>query len=350
MASIRQRPWWPGAVTGAVALGVTSSIAEPLALGGLAPLAVAAAVAALVGVPIARIEWRNRQAPDSSVGHGMDALGDVLLLSWLAALWARMWPGWTGAMTGVVVWLAAWAVIRIRRDVSVVALAGLCGVQAALAAGAGLVEAPPWTLLEPQWSGWSDWVAWSLLSGLLLTGAGLAHWSRGPASPPGTGHVPWLPAGLALLVTLGAACRAGSRFEADLGPEVDALGLGVAVLAVVAAAAAAMAPRPVGQNRQLAFGAIATLWFAGPGSGSVGWMLGVWLPLGIAAMLAHRARHLGGQQRYVCAVGATVALAALFLGFPGVPESPPQAVAAAFTGVALAWIAGTRALLAGGER
>ena len=45
MASLRQRPWWPGAVSGAVALAVAASIGPALNDGGLAPLAVAALVA-----------------------------------------------------------------------------------------------------------------------------------------------------------------------------------------------------------------------------------------------------------------------------------------------------------------
>lgn len=346
MASIHQRPWWPGAVTGAIALGVASSISEPLSLGGLAPIAVAAAVAALVGVPIARIEWRHRVRESSPGAQGLSALGDALLLGWLAALWASLWPGLTGALVGTVVWVAAYAMLRVRKEAPVVLLAAVCAIQAAFAAGFGWLEAAPWTLLQPSWSGWSDWMAWSLVSGMLLSGAGLAHWSRGPVSPPGTGHVPWLPAGLALLVTLGAACRAGSRFEADLGVQPDALGLGVAVLAVMAAATAALGPAPVGHLKQVVFGAAATLWFAGPGAGAVAWMLSVWLPLGMALLLAHRGYRLAGGHRAMCWVGASVAAAALVLGWPGVPESPPQAVAAAFTGVVFAWIGGTRALLA----
>ena len=53
--------------------------------------------------------------------------------------------------------------------------------------------------------------------------------------------MPWLPAGLALIVTGRHCMSAGSRFEADLGLQDDALALGVAALALGAAASATLA-------------------------------------------------------------------------------------------------------------
>lgn len=344
MARLSQRPWFPGAVNGAAALAVAASATAPLALGGLAPVAVAALVAALVGVPIARAEWRLRPDQRSRTGIGLEALGEVLLIAWLAATWASTMPGWMGAGVGILCWAAAWALVRIRAGLAVVALAGLCLVQGALATALGWLEAAPWTLLAPQWAGWSAWLPWSLVSGLLLAGAGVAHWTRGARPHPGTGYVPWLPAGGALLLLLGVACRTGSRFESELGWAPDSLLVGLGLLVVCTAAASALAVSERA-GRMAVLGGVLALWFGGPAADTVPWVFQVWLPLGLVALLGWRARHAEGLARIPCAVGAVLALVALGLGWPGVPDAPPTAVAAALTGVGLAWIAATRAML-----
>ena len=74
-------------------------------------------------------------------------------------------------------------------------------------------------------------------------------------------------------------------------------------------------------------------------------MFGVYLPVGILFVLGHRASQLSGLARWTCLAGAALGGTSAALGFPGVPESPPEAVGAALTGVALLWVAGTRSLL-----
>lgn len=345
MIGLRQRAWWTGAVRGTVALAVVPSVGHVLQTGGLAPILVAAVVAALVGAPVARVEWRRRLAVQTTTDRAVDALGELLVVCWISAAAAAFWPdGWRAAF-GLVLWGVALGAVAVRRDRAAVGVALLCGAQALLAVGLGAVEAGPWTLLEPRWDAWATWLPWSLTAGLLLVGAGFAHWSRGPEGPPGTGHTVWLPLGAALAVTVATACRAGSRFDADLGASFDVLALGVVALALTAAAIGALAGSPVKRKRVAFVGVVAAVWFGGPAAATTGWFLAVWLPLGLAAVLAWRVWRDPSPTRWVSALGAGVAAAALILGWPGVPTSPPVAVGAALTGVALAWVAGTRALV-----
>lgn len=345
MIGLRQRAWWTGAATGTVALAVVPSILEPLRVGGIAPVLVAAFTAAALGAPLARVEWRRRVATVTATDRAVDALGELLVVTWISAVASAWWPVAWRAAFGVLLWAIAALAVVVRRDRAAVGLAVLCVVQAALATGLGFVEAGPWTMLTPRWDAWPQWLPWSLLSGLLLAGAGAAHWSRAPEGPPGTGHAVWLPLGVALAVTTATACRAGSRFESELGMAPDLLALGVGAVALTAAATGALAGAPTKRKRMAFAGVVAALWFSGPAGATTSWFLAVWLPLGIVAILAWRTWRDPGPSRWVAAAGAAVAAVVVVAGWPGIPTSPPVAVGAALTGVALLWVAGTRALI-----
>src|SRR5690606_38989985 len=146
--------------------------------------------------------------------------------------------------------------------------------------------------------------------GLLLAPAGVGQWSSGPEVPPGGGRLAWATVGLALLLAVANALRAGARFEAALGADVvDPTASAALVSALLAGASSLLARR--GSQRALwtraAIGLLATLWFVGPGSPALEPVLDAVLPVSLGMVLVAIARYADGPPRAAAGVGALLA-------------------------------------------
>ncbi len=328
--------------------------------GGLAPVVVAAATAALVGVPAAQAEWR---APVARPGMA-EAAGGTALLAGMLLVAASVAPlvraaGAAGVLGCVAFWTAALALVRRVR-------AGfwIAGALLAIAGGRavyGTISAPGVTLLTPIWSTWPAWLGPAIVAGVLAGGAGLGPWIVGPKRVPGHDETPWAVGGAAILLTTLWVVQAGARFEATLGttladPGRDALLAGAALLGAAIVVAPHAGTRS-GMAARAAAGAAATLWLAGPGFGAVPLVLRGAVPCLAALVLAHAAwltgapvrRSRPGWSSVAPWLGAIAAIAGVVLGPPPMPGS---VAAGAAGGLLLAigfWIVATRAVTAARE-
>lgn len=337
----------PG-MTGLAAVLVCTSSAELLRTAGLAPIALAAVVAAFVGVPAAGAEWRGPPTEGAGAGIVRRSLAELAGLGLLAAAAATMMqpppdaPSSTSWLSLAVV-LGAWpagAVLGRRRWLALGVLSAVL-VGAGLWAGASVSEAPPWTLLEPHPEGWRRFAARSVAVGTLAAGAGL-----GPLAtrirPPGQWRVPWATAGLAVVVGGLVAVAQGAVWEASLGSGPLGLPAALASLLLVAGAMA------LGGGRgRLVAGLLATLWLLGPGAGSRDFVLSSLVPGCAASSLALGAWAASGSDRTWMALGAGTLAAAVALGGSSPPRAVGEAVAVGLLLVAAFWVVATRAVLAG---
>jgi len=310
--------------------------------GGLAPLAVAATIAAFVGLPLARAEWRLGPDPQARTRP----LGETLVLIAVAAV-----IGEQLAHTGVVallVLVVGWPLVYVAVSRFGHWAAAIAAAAATLwtlgVAGFCWVRFAGITLLEPHWETWQQWLPWSITAGLLLATAGLGRWAEAPDAIPGYRKVPWASAGLGLLVTLAACVVVSTVVEGS--PSTRTLAI-VAGPMAVALCAAALEGSPGGGRRRLGIGLAASLWFAGPGMGGLAVFWRVLLPLGLAANIGALALRARGQVRVTAWVGSVLAVVAAWLGWPGIPLATLDAAAAAMTLVGLVWIVGTRGVLGG---
>jgi len=330
--------------------------------GGIAPIVVAAATAAVVGVPAAQAEWRVPAARPgmAEAAAGTARLAGILLVAATAAPLVRA-AGAVGALGCAVGWIAAVALASRARAAWWIAVA-LLAVAAGRAAF-GAASAPGVTLLAPQWESWSSWLGPAIVAGVLAGGAGLGPWTIGPARVPGHDETPWAVGGAAMLLATLWVVQAGARFEATLGitladPGRDALLAGAALLG----AALVVGPRAVPTRSgaillRAAAGAAATLWLAGPGLGAIPLVLRGVVPCLAALGVAYAAWGIGAPQRrsrpgwsaLAPWVGSTAVIAAV-LGRP--PAMPGSLAAGAAGGLLLAvgfWIVATRVVLAARE-
>jgi len=344
MASIGQRvsstAWWPGAAIFGIALVVAIHVQTSLWSGGLAPLAVAAVVAAFLGVPVATNEWRL--GPETRPAFTWP-LGETLLLAAVGAVVGAALAG-TG-LAGLAAMLIGWPIMafatrRFGFWPGFVAV-GVAMLAMVVSVGISLPGFDGWTLLEPHWETWRDWLPWSLVAGLLLPCAGLGRWAEAPPALPGHRRVPWAVAGLGLLVATAISLAAAVVAEGQ-----EAISYGVVPILLLALCATALAGPPDGFRRRLGIPLVASLWFAGPGFGGLELFWQFLLPLGMSMTIGALAMRLEGQASWTAWVAAAAALGAALFGWPGVPIGTLDAAAAAATLVGLVWIVGTRAVLA----
>ena len=338
-------PWWPGAAVAGLALTVPASIdITRLSSGGLAPVAVAAVLAGVVSVPAARIRWQQRQPSTTRTSRSLQALAPILAVFWVSAVASNQLQA--GVATAVELVLGALSVyLSVRRwpHIAPVVWTAMALLAATVLGASSLGGPPPWTLLEPHWETWSQWMPWSMTAGALLGLGGLGVWRSGPSMPPGGARLAWLPTSLGVWVALALAVRLGAQYETHLEPTSDPWRTGVVFLCLAAGAAVAL-PQRASPRFPIPLEVLAVAWFAGPGNGSQDWFLYGWLPAGIALVSADNAHQSRGLQRGIFAALTTVACGAALWGWPDVPANPADAVRAALTGLVLLWVAGTRGL------
>jgi hypothetical protein len=300
-------------------------------------LAVAAVVAAFLGVPVASSEWSA--GPDASRPLTW-TLGETLLLVAVGAVVGAS-VGGSGLM-GLAAMLLGWPVLgflahRFSYWPGLIGV-GISVITTLVFAGLALPGFDGWTLLEPHWETWRAWLPGSVTAGLLLSTAGLGRWAEAPAALPGHRKVPWASAGLGLLVAVAMAFGASTLAEGVL-PTLVTMGFLFGLCATVAAGPTA------GVRRRIGIAAVSSVWFAGPGLGGIDLFWEFLLPLGLSVTIGGLALRLQGQARWTAVIAATAALASSVFGWPGVPSGTLDAAAAAATFVGVAWIVGTRSIL-----
>lgn len=323
-------------LAGVAAAGWTPGLAGT---GGLAALWLVAIVAVAVALPVAAAERAAALGPTSAVSALASTASTVVLTLATAAAVAAVAPlaGTVGTLLAIGAWIAAAGLGPRTAAVGLVAGAAAAVIAGALAIG---VAVPGWTMLEPGWSAWSTWIGPSLVSGLLIGGAGIGHWVGPHASDPRRAPVA---IGLALALLLGLFMAWASAYELDFS--LDAGGVGAIVALAVGGFAPLLVPlRGDAPVLHAALGLGATLLLLGPAADAIPAVWGGVVPIGIALVLGLRAYAARGSTRLVLCSGAAVALAAAILAWPGLP-SVAAAVVVGLAPVALAWVAGTRTLL-----
>jgi hypothetical protein len=345
-----QRPAAPATALAAVgALPVLCALMPALRAGGLAPVFCAAVLGGFLGAPLAGAEWR-RDEPDAT----RDALAETTIAAWTAAAVASLaapWradtapagAAWFAAATALGALFAGRVLARHRwgRAVAVGAVAVAASVAlwpaTGLDATGALAPAPPWTLLEPRFEAWRDWLAGAAAAGVLAAGAG-----AGPLSlfrrEPGAWQAPWAALGVALSVAVAGSVRAGSDFAAELGapgPDAAWLALGSAALLLTGPAAL----------RRPLLTAVSAAWLCGPAAGALPFVITVLAPGLSAALLMRSAWSAGGAARGAGALGSA-ALAGAVLVSGRWPDEPSAAAAIGVLVVGVFWWAATRLALA----
>lgn len=337
-----------------IAFAVPSLLLLPLlARGGLAPMVVAAASALLVGAPAALATWRTRSEPESvravpqALRTASTSVAELVGLLLVAAALASLSDtgGAVGLLLAIVAWPASAALVRLPRWVAVPALIGLLGL-----VGAAVVEAasaPPWTLLEPHWDAWRQYLGPAATAGVLLGGAGTGHWTIGPRRPPGDRHSPWAVVGVGILVTTALVVELGSRYERTLGvPGVGMAALALTGTGLVSTTATLALRSGLGTVPRTLAGLGLTCLLAGPAAGIRPWIGTAVVPLLAALLLAGIAWRASGPDRLVAAGAAAVLAAGAVIAWPGVPETTADAVWIGLVGVGGFWFVATRTLLA----
>ncbi|MCB9686938.1 MAG: hypothetical protein H6735_18005 [Alphaproteobacteria bacterium] len=336
----------PG-MTGLAVVLVCAASADLLHVAGLAPLALAAVVAAFVGIPAAGAEWRGPSEEPVGVGIVRRSLAELAGLGLLASATASLAQpppdappasSWGAVALALGVWPAG-AVLGRRPWLAI-------GILAAMVAGAGIWAAtsvsltPPWTLLEPHPEVWRRFAPRAVVLGALAAGAGLGPLAT-RTRPPGQWRAPWATAGLTIAVATIVALAQGAVWESSLGAGSLALPAALVSLVLVAGAMALGA----GRGRLIA-GLMATLWLLGPGEGAAGFVLDTLVPMGAAASLALAAWGSRGADRWWTALGAGVLTAAVAAGGTPPPRAVGEGVAIGLLLVGAFWVVATRAVLA----
>jgi hypothetical protein len=325
---------------------------DRLSVGGLAPIAVTVVVAVFLGLPLASTEWRvgasgRFSGPSARGAQALAELWSLFLVGAIAAPWVRE-AGGRGMVVAAGLWVAAALATRLTGGLVVPVLAAAVGAGALGVAAVTVGDAPPWTLLEPHWSTWRDWLPVAVGGGFLISAAGWGQWSGVSGPTPGRGQLPWAVGGVALLVAVAVALRHAVWFEQHAGGEVFDVATRLVVVGAVVAAGSAVLSREGVRGAEVLHGIgglLATLWFAGPAYGALALWWGTLLPLGLALFAVVLALHADGSRRAVAGMAAVVLLAAAAGGWPGLPQQAAAAAAAAGTAVVAVWVAGTRAVL-----
>ncbi|MCO4743655.1 MAG: hypothetical protein KC912_02630 [Proteobacteria bacterium] len=240
----------------------------------------------------------------------------------------------TGTLLGAGLLCLGVAVSQVR--------AGIALPVATIAAIAAITQGnpTPWTLLDPVWTTWQQWLALSVGTGFLLGSAGFGGWAEGRPAIPGWRRGPWVTVGLGtLLFAMGVTAWAQQFEVGDLATTPLP-----ALLAIVVATG-------WGDREELptwsgVFGLLAVyLWLCSPLAPNMAlfWTLTLLLPpvLG-ACLLAYQAR---GAVRVQMAGTAVLGLGALGLGWPGFGASATAAAMAMLPLLLVLWTGGTHVAL-----
>ena len=317
---------------------------DTLATGGLAPVLVAGAVALTLGAGLAARE-KQRNPPTHlsggllTVRAGLEDLAVVGVAVVATAMVLRTGPWWGAAAV-----LATWLLVALAPARAALAAGPLALVALAVLAGGAvtaLVDAPPWTLLQPGWATWSDWLPWSLGAGVFAASVGFGRWRR--IAPPGRGTLPWAVVATGLAAWTLIALRAAARFELARSFQPDPL---LVVATAGGAAAVVCGAWGRAEGRPTPFALVAALLAAAvlgvaPASASA-LVVATGLPLLVFGVLLLDAWGDRGATRWLRVGGALVAAATALLAWPGVPDEVlPTAVAAAVVVVGF-WTVATR--------
>jgi hypothetical protein len=350
----------------------------PLARAGMAPIAVVLVVAVAFGAPLAAWERRHqplvRPVPVDGVfvasergfarraaqvrrwlrpvGGGTAAHGAVALAESLGALavaavlveLARPF-GVVGLVAAALAWPAAGFVLA-RVPIAVVVPATGAVVLALVGA---LTSAPqaPWTLLEPTIAGWQSWAPGAVVAGMLLSTAGLGHWSTARSGPTRR-RLAWLGTAIGGLALLGVTLAAAAAWQ-RVGPDGPG-GFGVIAPLAVAfgalAGVAAVVGRDADNKRVRALeGFAATVWWAWPAAAAVpGWWASL-LPLGLASVCLACVGLVRGWGSLWAVLGAALAVGAFVTGGAAIPDDAWQAAALAATVVGVVWRVGAQVVM-----
>ncbi|MCB9681605.1 MAG: hypothetical protein H6733_09060 [Alphaproteobacteria bacterium] len=338
----------------AVLLATSAALALPLVQGGgLAPLCIAAAVGAAVGVPVARVEATAAPVLRGSAAVTARTVGQAALAAAAVATIGRVLPDFSGAAIGVagLGWvLSGRAVVAHRLAVAAVVVAML--VSWLLPLSGGLVQ--PWPLLEPVWSTWAGWTPDAATLGLLLPLAGTGVWAHDVRRLAPRAEAPIRAAGIALALALATALGAGLAYThavlatpdapalGAVGLGLGAAGAGVGALLVASTRPATGAPTtPVAASPWHGVGVIAwTAWFTVAGPVAAAWIWQAVVPVALAGRFTDLAVRTQGSARLAAVVAALVALVAAVAGAPSIPDDATAAGLAAVTLVALLWTQG----------
>jgi hypothetical protein len=291
---------------------------------GLGSVAIAAVVAVMIAAPVAIHEWRA----DRPVHAATSALGEAILLGWLASVLATS----TRPIQAMLVWLTAWAVARFLGGtfVALIALA----VSVTTLSGAIALSDAPWTFLSPRWSPLDGN---ALTGGLLLASLGMGWWSQSAPPRPGEGRGPFLVVAVGLWTAIWAVVATGSAYETMVGGHQ--LAIVSRSLLVLVGVVAAMNLRGATRTSTPLVGIAFTMWLMAIGDVASQFFILVLLPAALTLVLAHQAY----RSRYPpMAAAAAVGAIGTWLAWPGLPHHPRQAALVALTAVAMLWYAGFR--------
>jgi hypothetical protein len=336
-------------------------VAPPLLLplleqGGLAPVAIAAVSALLVGAPAAVVAWRvsEVQVEPAPVRAAVGSAGELAACLWAACGVAAALgssSGWLHWLLIPLVWVAGALLSRLPRGLALTA--GLSVVGLLAVAGRALGTDAPWTLLEPHWDGWTSYAGPSALVGALLSGLGLGTWTLGVRRPPGERHAPWSAAGLALLGALALVVERSARYEVGLGspapsgPLVTALLMGLLSAGIGAWLTREGAPKVTGlPSVPAVLGLLLSLLLAGPAAGALPLVAGALVPMLVLCELLSCAVRSGGADRVLLGIAALLVVSATTLGWPGLPVRVLDAALLGGFWVGAFWFVATRSVLA----
>lgn len=339
-----------------LAVACTPLLLPLLRSAGLVPLLLAGGVAVVIGAPAAVAEWRTRSEPSPALSAGLASIAEIGgLLVVASALASVAHSGTSGVLLAIGAWLAGALLADRPAYAAVPALAGL-GLLA-VATGVDLVQAPPWTLLEPHWERTSAVIGPAASVGMLLACAGIGQWTLGPARPPGERHAPWGAVGLGLGLATLLVVDEAARYERALGVGGGSHAIDVVLALALASATSAVSDRG-GQTTELrrrpssvlaraGIGLALSLALAGPAWPVRDLLLAVVLPAVGALGLGAAAARAEGGDRLALGAGAAVFTLALVASWPGVPGRAVDAVIVGAFVVAGFWLVATRAVLAG---
>lgn len=321
-------------------------------------IAAVAAIASMVGLPVAMSEARVDTDPQEPLGALRQGLAEVWSTVAVAAAvggmaiplnawsWVVIVVAWSAcAMSGRAMRLGAgvFTAVAVLVALTIIGASSLSGWSSTLLEVPGTIDtAALFGVTVP----WVSWLGYALVAGFVVAGAGLAVVKNAPGLRP-LGAAASVGTGVLTLLAM-------SLVLADLYESTGALGGilsglqhpgALLALALVPAVVVSLGVR-TGGNRpfRATIGLVATALFLGPAHAALPlWWLGVF-PLGIAVSLGLGAWLARGRTRVTLGIGAALMALVPLLSWPDLP-GPLATALLALAPVAAVWVAGTRALV-----